>query len=117
MNDRCEVYCHDKIKVNRVKKSKEKMDIETSVNLFKVLGDANRLQIALVLATEEEICVCDAANIIGSSLANASHHLRSLRNLGLVGSRKEGKLVYYFLKNDRFRELISQGSIRKEPVG
>jgi ArsR family transcriptional regulator, lead/cadmium/zinc/bismuth-responsive transcriptional repressor len=113
MKDRCEVYCNDEIKVNRVKKNIDKIDVETSANLFKALGDLNRLKIALALATEDEICVCDAANIIDSSLATASHHLRLLRNLGLAGSRKEGKLVFYFLKNESFKSLILLGSKQK----
>jgi ArsR family transcriptional regulator, lead/cadmium/zinc/bismuth-responsive transcriptional repressor len=113
MRDRCEVYCNDEVKVNRVKKSIEKIDVVTSADLFKALGDVNRLKIALALAKEEEICVCDAANIIDSSLATASHHLRLLRNLGLVGSRKEGKLVFYFLKDEAFKSLIALGSKQK----
>jgi ArsR family transcriptional regulator, lead/cadmium/zinc/bismuth-responsive transcriptional repressor len=116
MRDRCEVYCNDEVKVNRVKKSIEKIDVVTSADLFKALGDVNRLKIALALATEEEICVCDAANIIDSSLATASHHLRLLRKLGLAGSRKEGKLVFYFLKDDAFKSLIVLGSKQKEVI-
>ena len=47
------------------------------------------------------------ANIIGSTTATASHHLRLLRNMGLAKYRKEGKLVFYSLKDEHVRQLVS----------
>jgi len=72
---------------------------------FKALADETRMKIVFALSEEEELCVCDVAHIIGSSLATASHHLRTLRDLGLAKFRKEGKLAFYSLEDDRFRRM------------
>ncbi|MFD6903499.1 ArsR/SmtB family transcription factor, partial [Streptomyces diastaticus] len=47
------------------------------------------------------------ANIIGSSTATASHHLRLLRNMGLAKYRKEGKMVFYSLSDEHVHQLVS----------
>ncbi|MNF11237.1 Cadmium resistance transcriptional regulatory protein CadC [compost metagenome] len=64
------------------------------------------MKIAFSLCEEEELCVCDVANIIGSSMATASHHLRTIKQLGLAKHRKEGKMVFYSLEDDHVRQLV-----------
>ncbi len=103
--DTCEVFCFDEQKVNRVKGRIE--EINGVELLFKALSDATRIKIAYALTIERELCVCDVANIIGSSTATASHHLRLLRNMGLAKYRKEGKLVFYSLADDHVYQLVS----------
>jgi ArsR family transcriptional regulator, lead/cadmium/zinc/bismuth-responsive transcriptional repressor len=105
-DDVCEVTCVDEDKVNRVKGSISKQDTLSVAQIFKALSDDTRLKIAYALSEENELCVCDVANIVGSTTATASHHLRLLRNLGLAKYRKEGKLVYYSLDDDHVKQLI-----------
>lgn len=104
--DRCEIYCHDEEKVKRVQTSLEKVKPMDTAQLFKALADPTRLKIAYALVQEDELCVCDVANIIDSTLATASHHLRLLRNMGLAKYRKEGKLVFYSLDDDHVKQLV-----------
>jgi len=104
--DRCEVYCYDEEKVQRVQPLIKIEDFVGTAQLLKALADATRLKIAYALVQEEELCVCDVANIIGSSMATASHHLRLLRNMRLAKYRKEGKLVFYSLDDDHIRQLV-----------
>jgi DNA-binding transcriptional ArsR family regulator len=103
--DTCEIFCFDGPKVNALKQRME--DIQGVERLFKALSDATRLKIAYALTLEEELCVCDVANIIGSTVATASHHLRFLRDIGLAKYRKEGKLVFYSLKDEHVHQLVS----------
>lgn len=84
--------------------------------MFKVLADETRMKIAYALCQEDEMCVCDVANIIGSSLATASHHLRTLKQLGLAKYRKEGKLVFYSLEDEHVRELVQIASAHSKEV-
>ncbi|RYI27218.1 ArsR family transcriptional regulator [Bacillus infantis] len=105
-NDICEVKCVDEVKVKRIKKSIEKENTQAVALIFKALSDDTRVKIALSLCHEQELCVCDVANIVGSTTATASHHLRLLRNLGLAKYRKEGKLVYYSLDDEHVKQLI-----------
>jgi ArsR family transcriptional regulator, lead/cadmium/zinc/bismuth-responsive transcriptional repressor len=105
-DDLCEVPCVDEDKVKRVKESVSKQNTLSVSQIFKALSDDTRIKIAYALSEEDELCVCDVANIVGSSTATASHHLRLLRNLGLAKYRKEGKLVFYSLDDDHVRQLI-----------
>ncbi|WP_409274169.1 ArsR/SmtB family transcription factor [Neobacillus sp. SCS-31] len=105
-HDICEVTTVDKEKVDKVKQKLQRQSTEGVAKIFKALADDTRVKIAYALAIEEELCVCDVATIAGSSVATASHHLRTLRNLGIAKFRKEGKLVYYSLDDDHVKQLI-----------
>lgn len=104
--DTCEIYCYDEEKVNRIQGELQKEDISSVVLLFKALADENRAKIAYSLCQDEELCVCDIANIIGASVATTSHHLRTLYKQGIVKNRKEGKLAFYSLDDDHIKQLI-----------
>lgn len=104
--DTCEIYCYDEEKVNRIQGELQKEDISSVVLLFKALADENRAKIAYSLCQDEELCVCDIANIIGASVATTSHHLRILYKQGIVKYRKEGKLAFYSLDDDHIKQLI-----------
>jgi len=106
-DDICEVQCFDDEKVNRLKPYVG--ESAGVAKIFKALADDTRAKIIHILSLEDELCVCDIAAIIGSSIANTSHHLRLLRNMGLAKYRKEGRLVYYSLDDDHVRHLISAG--------
>lgn len=103
-DETCDTFYYDKEKVERIQpQMKEIEDVEL---IFKALSDATRLKIAYALTIAKELCVCDVANIIGSTTATASHHLRLLRNMKLAKYRKEGKLVFYSLDDDHVRQLV-----------
>ncbi|MER2008587.1 MAG: metalloregulator ArsR/SmtB family transcription factor [Psychrobacillus sp.] len=103
-NDVCEVTKVNETIVEEVKQ--QIPDLTKLVMLFKALADETRLKIAYALTVEEELCVCDVSEIIGSSVATASHHLRFLKDLSLAKSRRKGKLVYYSLADDHVNELV-----------
>ncbi|MEF7440679.1 metalloregulator ArsR/SmtB family transcription factor [Paenibacillus lautus] len=104
--DTCEIFCYDEDKVKRVKSKLSHYDFQNMSQIFKVIADPTRLKVAYALCDEDEMCVCDVANIIGSTMATASHHLRLLRNMGITKYRKEGKLVFYSLEDDHLKQLI-----------
>ncbi|MYL32942.1 metalloregulator ArsR/SmtB family transcription factor [Pontibacillus yanchengensis] len=103
--DTCDTFCYDEEVVQRVQPEIKK--VEGVELIFKALSDATRMKIAYALSIEQELCVCDVANIIGSTTATASHHLRLLRNMKLAKYRKEGKLVFYSLADDHVHQLVS----------
>ncbi len=104
--DTCDIYCYDEAKVKRLQDEIQKEDLTSVSRLFKALADENRTKIAYALCQNEELCVCDLANIIGSTVATASHHLRTLHKQGLVKYRKEGKLAFYSLDDEHVKQLI-----------
>ncbi|MBH0157150.1 MAG: ArsR/SmtB family transcription factor [Bacillota bacterium] len=114
--DVCEVTCFDEKKVVRVKDEINKRNSLNVASIFKALSDETRLKIAYALTLEKELCVCDVANIVGSTTATASHHLRHLRSMGLMKYRKEGKLVFYSLDDEHVVQLIKITFTHQEEV-
>ncbi|WP_276356855.1 ArsR/SmtB family transcription factor [Cohnella caldifontis] len=104
--DVCETFCYDEEKVERLKPVANDPGVSRAAALFKALADETRAKIAYALCQETELCVCDVAHVTGSTLANASHHLRLLKSLGLAKFRKEGKLAFYSLEDDHVRQLM-----------
>ncbi len=76
--------------------------------LFKVFGDYTRIRILYVLF-EEEVCVCDLAEALHMTQPAISHQLKILKQAKLVGSRREGKSVFYSLADGHVRTMIAQG--------
>jgi ArsR family transcriptional regulator, lead/cadmium/zinc/bismuth-responsive transcriptional repressor len=74
---------------------------------FSVLGDPTRVRLLDALA-RRELCVCDLAELIGSSDSAVSHQLRLLRSLRLVRSRRSGRMIFYRLDDDHIRQLLDQ---------
>ena len=72
-------------------------DVARAAAVFKALGDSARLRLfdAIVAAAPGEICVCDLPDL-ELSQATISHHLRKLRDAGLVTSERRGTWVYYW---------------------
>jgi DNA-binding transcriptional ArsR family regulator len=106
LKDICDVHLHDEVKVNRIQEEMGQVNLSSMSKLFKVIGDENRAKIAYALCKDEELCVCDLANIIGASMATTSHHLRTLYKHAIVKYRKEGKLAFYSLDDHHIKQLI-----------
>ncbi len=88
-----------------------------SAELFKALGDPHRLKIlATLAAAAEEVCVCDFTDALPLNQPTVSHHLRVLREAGLVTCERRGTWVYYRLAADaldRARDAID-ATLRRE---
>ena len=57
---------------------------------------------------EDELCVCDISLILKMSIASTSHHLRLLYKNEVLDFYKDGKMAYYFIKDDEIREFFSK---------
>jgi len=102
------VIVHDGI-VKRVRESFPKEEnLMKLINFFKVFGDPNRIKILKALQISE-MCVCDLAVLVGSTQSAISHQLRILRQSDLVKYRKEGKVVFYSLKDKHISSILRLG--------
>jgi ArsR family transcriptional regulator len=73
---------------------------------FKALADPSRVAIVNRLAGAEDVCVCDFIGTLGLAQPTVSHHLKVLRQAGLVEvARKRGTWVYYRLVPEAVGEL------------
>jgi ArsR family transcriptional regulator len=72
---------------------------------FDALADENRLGIVRLLSARGELCLCDIATSLGISDALASHHVKRLREAGLVSAVRRGTWLHCRLEPGRVREL------------
>ena len=102
-DERCDLICIDAPKAEAIR---EKLPAEEAAqeaaDRARALSDPTRLTLAGALreAAGEaggELCVCDLSWIAGRSQNLVSHHMRTLRSLGMVRSRRDGKMVMYSL--------------------
>lgn len=63
--------------------------------LFKALGDPVRLRLMSLIASVDEACVCDLTDAFDVSAPTISHHLKVLREAGLVDGERRGTWVWY----------------------
>ena len=80
---------------------------QTVAEVFRQLGDTTRIRIFWLLCHCEE-CVVNISAMMEMSSPAVSHHLRPLRNSGLIVSRREGKEVYYRAANTPQSQLLHQ---------
>ena len=78
-----------------------------TADVFKQLSDGSRLQIFWLLCHSEE-CVINIATAVNMSAPAVSHHLRFMKQAGLIVSRRDGKEVYYTLAATSEAILVHQ---------
>ena len=105
--DFCEVECAHEEVVRKVTSRKPfGRLLEEAETLFFVLSDKSRIQIIQAMKDGQEPCVCDVAALLETSTAAVSHHLRKMKDLGVLSNRSEGKLVYYRVRDKRVEQLL-----------
>jgi ArsR family transcriptional regulator len=99
--------------------------VEEAVAVLQALADANRLRI-LDLLMQGDSCNCELKERLGLPPNLLSHHLRALRQAGLVRSRRDavdGRWIYYVVSKDTlarwrdwFREFLDPARVREQLV-
>ncbi|MFF5442495.1 ArsR/SmtB family transcription factor [Streptomyces achromogenes] len=92
------------------------LDEEQAVDLarvFKALGDPVRLRLLSMIASKAggEVCVCDLTPAFDLSQPTISHHLKLLRQAGLIDCERRGTWVYYWLlpeTTDRLADILTR---------
>ncbi len=94
--------------VELIKKQLDKTnDFQTVAEIFKQLCDTTRIRIFWLLCHQEE-CVINLSAMLKMSSPAVSHHLRPLKNSGLVISKRNGKEVYYHVADTEVCNLLHQ---------
>ena len=86
--------------------------------MFKALGDPVRLRLAAMIAAHDEICVCDLTPHFALSGPTISHHLKILREAGLVDSERRGTWVHYWIQPAALQSLstLLQAPAQQQPT-
>lgn len=82
-------------------------EIELCARQCGVIGDVTKLKICYLLRYHPELNVTTIAELIGTSISNASHSLNKLRATKLVKCRKEAQTVYYSLEENAFVNVLN----------
>lgn len=100
----CNVIHQDLVETTK-KQMVEEDVLNKMADFFSILGDTTRVKILDAL-DENELCVCDIANVLNMSKSSISHQLGTLRRSGIVKCRKVGKEVFYTLDDDHVKEVF-----------
>ena len=72
-------------------------DLDPDIRLLSALADPTRLALVRELAGSSETCACDLTTCCDVRQPTVSHHLRVLREAGIVASERRGQNIYYWL--------------------
>ncbi len=105
--DRCDVIVVDPQRVRDVRgRLASTAEAAAIAGVFSVLADPSRCRLVMALIEGGELCVCDLAATLGMTESNVSHHLRLLRDNGIVKGRRQGKMVFYSPDDEHVRRLL-----------
>lgn len=91
-------------------------DAERLARMFKALGDPARLRMVAMIAAVPELCVCEITPAFELSSATVSHHLKTLREAGLVDCERRGTFVYYWIQPGALDLLASVLGTARQPA-
>ncbi len=112
---KCGVVCFNSAKIQKLQKRLPDLEeLGYEADFYKAMGHPVRLAILSVVEMEE-CCVCDLANILVQPVSTISQHLRTLKIAGILKSRKEGKLIFYSLKEPKI--ISSRNNLKLTTVG
>jgi ArsR family transcriptional regulator len=84
----------------------EREAAERMAGVAKALGDPIRMQLVDVLRRNAgKVCVCELVPLFDLSQPTVSHHLKVLREAGIVGSERRGLWAYYYVEPEAVKEL------------
>jgi len=83
------------------------IDLDPEIRLLSALADPTRLAIVRQLAADVETCACDFTSCCDVGQPTVSHHLRVLREAGIVTSERRGQWIFYRLSPDTAGRLAA----------
>lgn len=82
--------------------------LEELVCFFSIFSDYTRLRMISALAISE-MCVSDISKVLKLNQTTVSHQLRLLKSLNAVKTRRQGKVVFYALRNETLNDVLLKG--------
>jgi ArsR family transcriptional regulator, arsenate/arsenite/antimonite-responsive transcriptional repressor len=73
------------------------------IDYFRALGEETRIKIILMLF-REEMCICELMDQLNLSQSAVSHHVKILKQAGLVNDRRDGKWTFYSINKEGFNK-------------
>ncbi|MDD4211175.1 MAG: metalloregulator ArsR/SmtB family transcription factor [Clostridia bacterium] len=86
----------------------EKNVLEDLANFFSIFADATRIKILSALSVSE-MCVNDIASVLELNQTTVSHQLKSLKTVGAVKYRRDGKIIFYSIADNVINDCLLNG--------
>lgn len=83
-------------------------ELEDVLDIFRALSDHSRVRIISALTSQEELCVSDVADLLDMPISRVSHHLSTLKMLGFVRAKQDGKQVFYSIEDDCITDIMKR---------
>jgi len=98
--------CDDTCMATVVRAKFDEAEVERTARAFEAVGDETRLKILKLLSQHDALCVCEIQQAFDVGQPTISHHLRVLREAGLVEVMRRGTWAYYSLRKEAVKWLI-----------
>ena len=82
--------------------------LDDLVCFFSIFSDYTRLKMISALSISE-MCVSDLSSVLGLNQTTVSHQLRLLKSLNAVKTKRQGKIIFYSLRNDALSDVLLKG--------
>lgn len=82
------------------------LEIEKEAEKLALLSNSIRLKIVLLLKNFHKLCVCDLSEILAVNQSAISQHLRKLKDGRILGKKREGLTIYYFIDEINNPDLL-----------
>lgn len=91
----CDVDCIHPDAACRARAAANAVASDRSISVLRAAADPIRLRLLAAVAEQSGLCACDLAWVVDRQKSLVSHHLKQLRDAGLLESRRDGRLVRY----------------------
>lgn len=107
MNTTCVRPYADEVLIGECKKKLQKAEVSFNrlSHVLSLAGNDVRMKILYLLEEENELCVCDLADILEMTIPAVSQHLRKLKDGNILQTRRNAQTIYYSLKEEHL-EII-----------
>jgi DNA-binding transcriptional ArsR family regulator len=87
------------------------------LKILQALADPTRLAIVKQLSADGEVCACDFTSCCDVSQPTVSHHLKVLREAGVIASERRGTWIYYWLEPKAAQRIAAVGRMLTRGAG
>jgi DNA-binding transcriptional ArsR family regulator len=98
--------CEAKTKIEMDTLNLNPEDLERAAGILKAMAHPVRISILEVLEGGKSLTVTQIHRQLGIEQSTASHHLGIMKDKGVLISRREGKNIYYSLRDDKLKDLL-----------
>jgi len=91
----CDVDCIDHAAASKAREVADALTTTQALPLLRAIADPIRLRLLAAAVEQPDLCACDLAWVVDRQKSLVSHHLRRLRETGLLEVRRDGRLMRY----------------------